>query len=92
LFDDNNVIVSPGKTHKGLLSFYLQSPSRSLNTIKNLSSIPKLLAQGRFQYGIYVFGGSQVLSSGFQHLKAIELFKTQAHHTLHHTLHQKHAL
>jgi hypothetical protein len=87
LFDDNNVIVSTDTTHKGLLSFYPESLSRSFYTINNLSIIPKLLAQERFQYGIYVFGNSQVLSSDFQHLKVIELFKTQTHHTLH----QKHA-
>lgn len=83
LFDDDNVIVSTDTTHKGLLSFYPQSLSRSFYTINNLSIIPKLLAQQRFQYGIYVFGGSQTLSSDIQHLKVVELFKTQTHHTVH---------
>lgn len=83
LFDDNNVIVSTDTTHKGLLSFYPQPLSNSFYTINNLSIIPELLAQERFQYGIYVLGEFQAMSSEIQRLEVIELFKTQTHHTIH---------
>jgi hypothetical protein len=82
LFDDN-VIVSTDTTYKGLVSFYPQPLSDNFYTINNLPIIPKLLIQERFKYGIYVFGESQDVSPEIEHLKVVELFKTQTHHTIH---------
>ena len=83
LFDNNNAIVSTDTTHKGLMSFYSKPLSNAFYTINNLSIIPDLLVQERFQYGIYVFGEYQAMSPDIQQLKVIELFKTQTHHTVH---------
>jgi hypothetical protein len=83
LFDNNNVIVSTDTIHKGLLRFYPQPLSDSFYTINNLSIIPNLLAQNRFQYGIYVFGESQIISPDIQQLKVINLFRTDIYHTIH---------
>ena len=83
LFDNNNAIVSTDTTHKGLMSFYSKPLSNAFYTINNLSIIPDLLVQERFQYGIYVFGEYQAMSPDIQQLKVIELFKTQTHHTIH---------
>jgi hypothetical protein len=83
LFDNNNVIVSTDTIHEGLQRLYPRALSDSFYTINNLSIIPNLLVQNRFQYGIYVFGEAQKMSPDIQQLKVIELFKTQIHHTIH---------
>ena len=83
LFDNNSTIVSTDTTFKGMLSFYSQPLSDAFYTINNLSIIPNLIVQKRFQYGIYVLGESQVMSPDLQQLSIVELFKTQTHHTIH---------
>ena len=83
LFDNNNAIVSTDTTHQGLMSFYPQPLSDAFYTINNLSIIPNLLVQNRFQYGVYVLGEFQTMSPDIQQLKMVELFKTQTHHTIH---------
>jgi hypothetical protein len=82
LFDNNNAIVSTDISFKGLQDVYDTPLSEGFYSINNLSVIPDLLAQKRFQYGIYVLAESQDLSAEFQNLKMITLLKTQTHHTI----------
>ncbi|GAC20800.1 hypothetical protein GARC_3846 [Paraglaciecola arctica BSs20135] len=82
LFDDTKGIVSTDTIYKSVQAFYSKPLSRSFYTINNLSIISELLVLKRFQYGIYVLGESQVISPDIEHLKVIELFKTQTHHTV----------
>jgi hypothetical protein len=82
LFDDTKGVVSTDTIYKSVQAFYSKPLSRSFYTINNLSIISELLIQKRFQYGIYVLGESQVISPDIEHLKVIELFKTQTHHTV----------
>ncbi|MBL4631682.1 MAG: hypothetical protein JKY14_11165 [Paraglaciecola sp.] len=80
---NNNSIVTTDTIYESLLKFYSQHRSDSFYTINDLSAIPNLLVQKRFQYGVYVLRENQTMSADFQHLQVVKLIKSDIYHTIH---------
>jgi hypothetical protein len=81
LFNDN-IIVSTDTIYQGLLRFYSQPLSDDFYKINDLATIPNLLVQKRFQYGVYVLNEYLTMSAGFQHLQVVKLIESDIYHTI----------
>jgi hypothetical protein len=83
LFDKEHLVAITQSSQFGVETWYNAPLGAAHYRINDLSSIPRLITDGRLQYGVYVFGEHQVLSDEIKALGIERLFTTDTYHTLH---------
>ena len=82
LGDENTLVVSTDASYHGVNSWYGDSVKAEFYHINNLSIIPDLIAEKRFQYGIYIFSAEQIAQGTQNKVNYHELFRTNSYHIL----------
>ncbi len=83
LFDKEQLVALTESSQFGIESWFKQPIACSHYRINDLSSIPRLILDGRIQYGVYVIGKGQEVSEQIKKLTKAELFTTDTYHILH---------